>query len=117
MRIDSATQPSGFTQNYSIARGVENSNGNERRIQSFTCGANSIQLGLHFYELHKDRVRCGFSNKSHHMEPRVNRFALVAIIYPKIPTQLLTPEKLFSSIPECAFCMKGNHARSCRIHS
>ena len=72
MRIDSATPPSGFAQNDSIAGGVEISNGNERRIQSFTCGANSIQLGLHFYALHEDRVKGGFSIISNHMERRVN---------------------------------------------
>jgi hypothetical protein len=61
----------GLAQNDSIAGGVEISNGNERRIQSCTCGANSTQLGLHFYALHEDRVYGGFSNKSHHIERRV----------------------------------------------
>ena len=68
MRIDSATPPMGFAQNDSIAGGFEISNGNERRIQSFTCGANSTQLGLHFYALHEDRVKGRFSVISHHIE-------------------------------------------------
>ena len=101
MQIDSATPPSGFAQNDSIAGGLENSNGNERRNQCFTCGANSTQLGLPVFVLKGERMKGVFSNISHHMECRVTWFALVAIIYPKIATQLLTPEKLFSSIPEC----------------
>ena len=68
MQIDSATPPTGFAQNDSIAGGFEITNGNEKRIQSFTCGANSIQLGLHFYALHEDQVKGGFSNKSDHIE-------------------------------------------------
>ncbi|GIR60667.1 MAG: hypothetical protein CM15mP66_01150 [Pseudomonadota bacterium] len=44
MRIDSATPPSGFAQNDSIAGGVEISNGNERRIQSCTNGENLLTL-------------------------------------------------------------------------
>ena len=34
MQIDSATPRTGFAQNDSIAGGLENSNGNERRIES-----------------------------------------------------------------------------------
>ena len=70
MRIDSATPPKGFAQNDSIDLVVEISNGNERRIQSFTCGANSTQLGLHFYALQEDGVKGRFSVISHHIERR-----------------------------------------------
>ena len=48
MRIDSAAPPTGFAQNDSIVVGVEISNGNERRIHSCICGANSTQLDLLF---------------------------------------------------------------------
>ena len=68
MRIDSATSPSGFAQNDGIAGGFEISNGNERRIQFCTCGANSTQLGLIFFVDHEDRVKGGFSIISHHIE-------------------------------------------------
>ena len=44
MQIDSATPPSGFAQNDSIAGGFEISNGNERRIQSCTSGENLLTL-------------------------------------------------------------------------
>ena len=70
MQIDSATPPSDFAQNDSIVVGVEISNGNERRIQCFTCGANSTQLGLHFYALHEDGVKGRYSVISHHIERR-----------------------------------------------
>ena len=101
MRIDSATPPSGFAQNDSIAGGLENSNGNERRIQCFTCGANSTQLGLHFYALHEDGVKGRFSVISHHIERLDTWLAHVAIIYLENCLQLLPPKNLFSSIPEC----------------
>ena len=68
MQIDSATPPQVCVQNDSIAGGVEISNGNERRIPSFTCGANSCHLGLHFYALHEDWLKGRFTNKSHHIE-------------------------------------------------
>ena len=70
MQIDSATPPSGFAQNDSIVVGVEISNGNEKRIQSCTCGANSTQLGLIFFVDHEDRVKGRFSVISHHIERR-----------------------------------------------
>ena len=101
MQIDSATPPSGFAQNDSIVVGVEISNGNERRIQCFTCGANSTQLGLHFYALHEDGVKGRFSVISHHIERLDTWLAHVAIIYPENCLQLLPPKNLFSSIPEC----------------
>ena len=68
MRIDSATPPSGFAQNDSIAGGVEISYRNEWMIHSCICGANSTQLGLHFYALHEDGVKGRFSVISHHIE-------------------------------------------------
>ena len=83
MRIDSATPPSGFAQNDSIAGGLENSNGNERRIQCFTCGANSTQLGLLFSAPHEGLVNGVFSNINHHIVHRVNGFAHICIIYQK----------------------------------
>ena len=95
------TPPWGCAQNDSIVGSVEISNGNERRIPSFTCGANSTQLGLLFSAPHEGQVNGVFSNINHHIVPRVNGIAQISIIYPKIATQLLTPEKLFSSIPEC----------------
>ena len=82
MQIDSATPPSGFAKNDSIAGGVENSNGNERRIQSFTCGANSTQLDLFFSAPQEGLVNGVFSDISHHIVPRVNGFAHISIIYP-----------------------------------
>ena len=83
MRIDSATSPSGLAQNDSIAGGFEISNGNERRIQSFTCGANSTQLDLLFSAPHEGLVNGVFSDISHHMVLRVNGFAHISIIYPQ----------------------------------
>ena len=83
MLIDSATPPSGCAQNDSIAGGFENSNGNERWIESCTCGVNSTQLGLLFSAPHEGLVNGVFSNISHHMVPRVNGFAHISIIYPK----------------------------------
>ena len=68
MRIDSATPPQGFAQNDSIAGDVEISNGNERRIQSCTCGANSTQLGLPLFLAHEDRLKGVFSSISHPIE-------------------------------------------------
>ena len=83
MQIDSATPPSDCAQNDSIAGGVEISNGNERRIQSFTCGANSTQLDLFFSAPHEGLVNGVFSDISHHIVPRVNGFAHISIIYPQ----------------------------------
>ena len=60
MRIDSATPPSGCAQNDSIAGGLENSNGNERRIPSFTCGGDSTYLALPVFVLQEERVKLGF---------------------------------------------------------
>ncbi len=57
MRIDSATPPMGFAQNDSIAGGFEISNGNERRIQSFTCGANSTHLALPVFAPQEERMK------------------------------------------------------------
>ena len=73
----------GFAQNDSIAGGLENSNGNERRIQCFTCGANSTQLDLLFSAPHEGLVNGVFSDISHHIVPRVNGFAHISIIYPQ----------------------------------
>ena len=42
MQIDSATPPSGFAQNDSIAEGFEITNENEGRIQSCTNGSNLL---------------------------------------------------------------------------
>ena len=83
MRIDSATPPSGFAQNDSIAGGLENSNGNERRIQSFTCGANSTQLDLFFSAPHEGLVNGVFSDISHQIVSWVNGFVHISIIYPQ----------------------------------
>ena len=83
MRIDSATPPMGFAQNDSIARGVEISYGNERRIQSCTCGGNSNHLDLIFSAPHEGLVNGVFSDISHHIVPRVNGFAHISIIYPQ----------------------------------
>ena len=83
MQIDSATPPSGFAQNDSIAGGVEISNGNEKRIQSCTCGANSTQLGLLFFAPREVLVKGVFSNISHNIVPRVIGIAHISIIYPK----------------------------------
>lgn len=83
MQIDSATPPSGFAQNDSISGGFEISNGNERRIQSFTCGANSTQADLLLSAPHEGLVNGVFSDISHHMVPRVNGFAHISIIYPQ----------------------------------
>ena len=83
MRIDSATLPLGFAQNDSIARGVENSNGNERRIQSCTCGGNSNHLDLLFSAPHEGTVNGVFSEISHHMVLCVNGFAHISIIHPQ----------------------------------
>ena len=57
MQIDSATPPMGFAQNDSIAGGFEISNGNERRIQSFTCGANSTHLALPVFAPQEERMK------------------------------------------------------------
>ena len=57
MQIDSASPPSGFAQNDSIVVGVEISNGNERRIQSFTCGANSTHLALPVFAPQEERMK------------------------------------------------------------
>ena len=83
MQIDPATPPSGFAHNDSITKGVEISNGNERRIQSFTCGANFTRLGLLFLAPHEDLVNGVFSDISHHIVLRVNGFAHISIIYPQ----------------------------------
>ena len=83
MRIDSAAPPTGFAQNDSIVVGVEISNGNERRVKTFICGANSTQLGLLFSAPHEGLVNGVFSDISHHMVPRVNGFAHISIIYPQ----------------------------------
>ena len=56
MQIDYATPPYGFAQNDSIDRGVEISNGNEIRIQTFTCGANPTQLDSLFSAPHEGLV-------------------------------------------------------------
>ena len=101
MRIDSATPPSGFAQNDSIDLVVEISNGNERRVKTFICGANSTQLGLPVFVLKGERIKGVFSSISHHIERRFNWFSQVINIYPKIATQSLTSENPFSSIPEC----------------
>ena len=68
MQIDSATPPSGFAQNDSIVVGVENSNGNERRIESFICGGNSNHLDLPLFSAYEDRLKGEFSIISHHIE-------------------------------------------------
>jgi|TARA_B100000085_G_scaffold265256_1_gene272869 hypothetical protein len=47
----------GFAQNDSIAGGFEISNGNERRIQSFTCGANSTHLALPVFAPQEERMK------------------------------------------------------------
>jgi hypothetical protein len=60
MRIDSATPPLGFAQNDSIAGGVEISNGNERRVQTFICGANSTHLALPVFVPLEERMKRGF---------------------------------------------------------
>ena len=73
----------GLAQNDSIAGGVEISNGNERRIESCTCGANSSQLGLPLFVAHEDCMKGILSNLSHHIVPQVNGFAHISIIYPK----------------------------------
>ena len=83
MQIDPATPPLGFAQNGSIAEGFEISNGNERRIQSFTCVANPTQLDSLFSAPHEGLVNGVFSDISHHIVPRVNGFAHISIIYPK----------------------------------
>ena len=57
MRIDSATPPMGFAQKDSIAGGFEISNGNERRIQSLTCGANSTHLALPVFAPQEERMK------------------------------------------------------------
>ena len=83
MQIDSATPPSGFAQNDSIVEGFEISNGNVRRIQSFTCGANPTQLDSLFSASNEGMVNGVFSDISHHIVPRVNGFAHISIIYPQ----------------------------------
>ena len=83
MRIDSATPPTGFAQNDSIAGGVEISNRNEWMIHSYICGVNSTQLDLLFSAPHEGLVNGVFSDISHHMVPRVNGFAHISIIYPQ----------------------------------
>ena len=83
MRIDSATPPSGFAQNDSIAGGLENSNGNESRIQSCTCGGNSNHMDILLYAPHEGLVNGVFSDISHHIVLRVNGFAHISIIYPQ----------------------------------
>ena len=101
MRIDSATPPSGFAQNDSIDLVVEISNGNERRVKTFICWANSTQLGLPVFVLKGERMKGVFSSIFHHIERRFNWFSQVINIYPKIATQSLASENPFSSIPEC----------------
>ena len=83
MRIDSATPPTGFAQNDSIAGGVEISYRNEWMIHSSICGANSNQLDLLLSALHDGLVNGVFSDISHHIVPRVNGFAHISIIYPQ----------------------------------
>ena len=83
MQIDSATPSMGFAQNDSIAGGFEISNGNERRIQSFTCGANSTQLDLLFSAPHEGLENGVFSDIYHNIVPQVNGFAHISIIYPQ----------------------------------
>ena len=83
MQIDSATAPSGFAHNDSIAGDVEISKGNERRIQSCTCGGNSNHLDLLFSAPHEGLVNGVFSDISHHIVLRVYGFAHISIIYPQ----------------------------------
>ena len=101
MRIDSATPPKGFAQNDSIDLVVEISNGNERRVKTFICWANSTQLGLPVFVLKGERMKGRFSVISHHIERLDTWLAHIAIIYPENCLQLLTPKNLFASIPEC----------------
>ena len=69
MQIDSATPPSGFAQNDSIVVGVEISNGNERRIQSCTCGGDSTYLALPVFVLQEESSdEARFSSRFHHIE-------------------------------------------------
>ena len=75
--------PSGFAQNVLISEVVEISSGNERRIQSFTCRANSTELDLLFSVHHEGLVNGVFSDISHHIVLRVNGFAHISIIYPQ----------------------------------
>ena len=82
MQID-VTPPSGFAQNDSIAEGFEISNGNERWIESCTCGGNSNHLDLLFFAPHEGLVNGVFSNIYHNIVPRVNGFAHICIIYQK----------------------------------
>ena len=90
MRIDSATPPSGFAQNDSIAGGVEISYRNEWMIHSSICGANSTELDLLFSVPNEGLVNGVFSDISYHIVPRVNGFAHKSIIYPpKILMHLL----------------------------
>ena len=83
MQIDSATPPSDFAHNDSIAGGVEISYRNEWMIHSCICGANSTQLGLLSSAPHEGLVNGVFSDISHHMVLRVNGFAHISIIYPQ----------------------------------
>ena len=100
MRIDSVTPASGCAQNDSIVVGVEISNGNERWIESCSCGMNSTHLALPVFVLKGERMKGVFSSISHQIECRVTWFANVTIICPENSLQLMTPENLFSSIPE-----------------
>ena len=61
----------GLAQNDSIAGGVQISNGNERRIQSCTCGANSTHLALPVFAPQDERMKGVFSSISHHIVRRV----------------------------------------------
>ena len=72
MQIDSATPLMGFAQNDSIDLVVEISNGNERRVKTFICGANSTQLGLPVFVPKGERIKGVFSSISHHIERRFN---------------------------------------------
>ena len=71
MRIDSAAPPTGFAQNDSIVVGVEISNGNERRVKTFICGANSIYLDLTVFVTQEDRIKSWFASRAYHIERRV----------------------------------------------
>ena len=53
--MDSATPPCGCPQNFSIVGGIQVSDGNERSLQSFTCGASSTHPTLPVCEQHENR--------------------------------------------------------------
>ena len=102
MRMDSASPPNGGAQNDSMVGDVQGSFRNEGRVQSCSCGADSSELPLPVCAPHKDRGEglC-FRTFPTTFRARFLDLPMEAAFIHKISIQLLTPENLFWSLPEC----------------